>query len=109
MMLVHTSRTLRILLIAGYLLMAAAAMSWHVHDGDEFAGYDEHCISCHWTTYAPVALGVPCQPFCLATPAMVIPLSKANPSKHAAFTKRHGRSPPAALSAQIPVPCVFLT
>ena len=99
MMLVHTSRTIRILLIAGYLIVAVATMSWHVHDGDQFAGYDEHCISCHWTTYAPVALGVPYQVFHLGTPAIVIPLSRATPSKHAAFTKRHGRSLPAALSA----------
>jgi len=98
MTLVHTSRTLRLVFIVCYLFVAIGATMWHVHDVDDYAGYDEHCASCYWTSHTPIAIVSPYSiSFSLNATSLHSPV-QATPSPHTTFIKRIGRSPPTYLS-----------
>ena len=98
MMRIHTSRTLRFAFIVCYFLVAVGAMMWHVHDGDDYAGYDEHCTSCYWTSHTPIAIGSMYNISFFLKPSPLPSPTQVTPSQHTAFIKRIGRSPPTYLS-----------
>ena len=95
---IPTSRTLRLVFIACYLFVAIGAMMWHVHDGDDYADYDEHCISCHWSSHTPIEIVSPYSISFPLKPSALLSLAQATPSRHTAFIKRIERSPPTYLS-----------
>lgn len=91
-------RPLRSFFVLCYLLVAVGAMLWHVHDGDAFAGYDEHCISCHWTFHTPLSLAQAYQATHALMPTDRYDLAFATPASRIPYTRHPGRSPPFALS-----------
>ena len=93
----YTARLLRVLFLICYIFVAFSATLYHAHDSDAYAGYDEHCTSCHWTTHTPIAVGTPYKFSYPLALSKSLPLAQANPSDFTAFTKRTGRSPPQVL------------
>lgn len=85
---------IRVLFVACYMLVALSATLYHPHDSDAYAGYDEHCTSCYWTSHTPIAIGSSYRISCSHTSPKLLRLTDANPSDFTAFTRRTGRSPP---------------
>lgn len=93
----HPIRPLPFLALLFYVLVVVGTGVLHAHDGDAVAGYDRHCLSCHWSHHSPTDLNGVRPVSHTLIPAGILPVCDSRPSKHDTFSKLHGRSPPIPL------------